>query len=128
MSEIDDQIKAFLQAGGVIKVIPLGVLCDRESDDFKAAKRNATDDIVKAYIAKKPAEKPAKVPRKKAAVIDKKKPKELSTRQLAQMAGDTTYHGKPCKNGHTKRRTSDKNCIVCDNARVSKLRLSRRKE
>jgi len=36
------------------------------------------------------------------------------TRKDARIAGRTFYDGRPCRQGHTRRRTNDKKCIECD--------------
>lgn len=48
---------------------------------------------------------------------------ENSPRKTALALGHKTYEGKPCKNGHTTRSTSNNNCTQC---RVKSIRKSKK--
>ena len=37
----------------------------------------------------------------------------MSSRQIAIKNGDKSYEGRPCKKGHTRRRTKDSTCLHC---------------
>ena len=45
----------------------------------------------------------------------------MSPRQTALKSGDIFYEGKPCKEGHTTKYTSDSVCVACKKVRDAKV-------
>lgn len=67
--------------------------------------------------------------KKKKKLQSKRKAPTLSPRQAALQNNEHTYHGRPCKFGHTEKYTQSSVCVQCVNARtkrnVEKAKLKR---